>query len=325
MKNILITGGLGYVGGRVAYHLASSCPDARIFLTTSKRGNAVPFWARSFPIIEMDLGHVESINKCIQFANFDSIVHLAALNEIVCLADPLQAYHINTLGTYHLANAANLSGIKRIIYFSTFHVYGSVKPNQVITETTPTFGSHPYATTHRAAEDILTYFKTYQGLNTLVFRLSNGFGYPIDANINRWTLVVNDLCRQAVTQGKMVLKTSGRQHRDFIALADIARAVELFLYDKQHDWGDGIYNLGGDQSMSIIEVAKRIATCYEKRFNKRLELIVQSDEAESEEAIRFSIEKLKAFGFKPIADMDKEILGTLEVCNRLLSEPTAWT
>lgn len=318
MENILITGGLGYLGGRIANYLASRHPPSKIFLTTSNKERSLPSWTKDFSVVEMDVGNPASINKCMQYVQFDSIIHLAALNEIDSLSNPLRAYHINTIGTYHLANAAKMNGINRIIYFSTFHVYGPQKPGQVITEMTPTLGIHPYAATHRAAEDIISYFKSYQGLETLVFRLSNGFGYPMDSHVNRWTLVMNDLCRQAVTQGRMVLKTSGRQHRDFIALTDVARAVELFLFDRRDKWDDGIYNLGGDHSMSILEVAKRIADCYEKYFDKRVDLVVGTSNEENKDVIQFSIEKLKACDFIPTADMDKEILGTLEVCKAQL-------
>ncbi len=317
MENILITGGLGYIGGRIAHYFAETHPAAKIHLTTSKIRRALPSWAKNFPVLEMDLGNPESVARCVGSSRFDAIVHLAALNEHDSLADPLLAYRINTLGAYHLLKEAGASGTNRVLYFSTFHVYGKTKPGAVITEETPTFPAHPYASTHRAAEDIMAYFKTYHGLRTAVFRLSNGFGSPMDAQMNCWTLVVNDLCRQAVTQGRMVLKTSGKQHRDFIPLGDVARAVELFLYDRRDDdWGDGLYNLGGEFSMSILDMAHRIAACYERCFGSRPELVVGNDEGGGGHPVRFSIEKLKALGFKPRMDIDDEIMKTLSLCKR---------
>lgn len=314
VKNLLITGGLGYVGGRIANYFADRHPSTRIHLATSNKQRMLPNWAEGLVIAEMDLEDPASIARCLRAVRFDAIVHLAALNEHDSLADPLRAYRINTVGTYHLAREAKLTGVSDMIYFSTFHVYGETRPGEIITESTATFPTHPYAATHRAAEDIMAYFRTYEGLRTAVFRLSNGFGYPMDIQVNRWTLVVNDLCRQAVTQGKIVLKTSGRQHRDFIALADVARAVEIMLCDKRGEWGDGLYNLGGESSVSILDVAHRVADCCERRFGSRPELFTGADSGGQEHPIHFSIEKFKTLGFKPQADMDSEILGTLSLC-----------
>ena len=109
------------------------------------------------------------------------------------------------------------------------------------------------------AEDFVAFFNQYHGMQTLIFRLSNGYGYPMDKDINRWTLVFNDLCRQAVGIGRIVLKSTGKQHRDFISLHDVSRAVFHFLFVCPDKWGDGIYNLGGNLSMSILDAAYKIS------------------------------------------------------------------
>ncbi len=79
------------------------------------------------------------------------------------------------------------------------------------------------------------------------------------SGVNRWTLVFNGLCRQAMTSGEMVVKSSGKQQRDFIPLHDVAVAVDHFLFKNPKKWDDGLFNLGGDCSLSIVEVAKTIA------------------------------------------------------------------
>ena len=61
----------------------------------------------------------------------------------------------------------------------------------------------------------------------------------------------------------MVLRSSGKQHRDFISLHDVAAAVNHFLYAIPDKWEDGLYNLGGNCSLTIFEVAKKIASVYE--------------------------------------------------------------
>ena len=152
-------------------------------------------------------------------------------------------------------------------------------------------------------------------MDTLILRLSNGFGYPMDTGIDRWTLVFNDLCRQAVTSEKMVLKSSGKQHRDFISLHDVSAAVEHFLFRVRGQWKDGLYNLGGDGSLSIVEAAKTIARVYEKKYDKRIPIeIAGKDDEGSCNSAHFNIDKLKATGFQLTGDMEIEIEQTLSLC-----------
>ena len=63
----------------------------------------------------------------------------------------------------------------------------------------------------------------------MIIRLSNSYGAPISKDVNRWTLVVNDLCRQAITNRELKLKSSGEQHRDFIPISDALSAVNLLM------------------------------------------------------------------------------------------------
>jgi len=316
--NILITGGLGYIGGRVANYLKEKSPESSIFLTTRDKTRHLPSWTNKFTILQMDLLDEDSVSESIRNLNLDVIVHLAALNEIDSMKDPELAFKVNTKGTYKLLETAYRNNISKFIYFSTFHVYGEVT-SSIITEETPTRPFHPYAITHRMAEDIVNYFKYYHGLKTLIFRLSNAYGYPMNKEVNRWTLVFNDLCKQAVTSGRLFLKSSGKQHRDFISLHDVARAVYHFLYLVIADnWGDGLYNLGGDCSMSIFNVALKVAEVYKSIYNKEiLEIKTKSDNDYSDcKAVRFSIEKLKRKGFDLKGDMFFEIARTIKVCEQ---------
>ena len=309
--NILITGGLGYLGGRVADSLKRNFPETTIILGTRRKIRDIPDWAESFKIIHLDICDSLSIEKAV--VGSDTVVHLAALNEHESIKDIEAAWKTNALGTQALLSAANRKGVQRFVYFSTFHVYGDYR--ETITENSPARPHHPYAATHRAAEDMIRFYQYYKNMDTLILRLSNGFGYPMDTGINRWTLVFNDLCRQAVTSGKMVLKSSGKQYRDFVSLHDVGAAVEHFLFTIQGKWGDGLYNLGGDGSLSIAEAAKTIARVYEKKYDKRIpiEIAGQDDEGPCNSA-HFNIYKLIATGFQLTGDMETEIEQTLSLC-----------
>jgi UDP-glucose 4-epimerase len=139
----------------------------------------------------------------------------------------------------------------------------------------------------------------------------------MDSGVNRWTLVFNDLCRQAMTSGEMVIKSSGKQQRDFISLHDVAAAVDHFLFKNSKKWDDGLFNLGGDCSFSILEVAKTIATVYEKKYGKSVPIqIVRKDKGERYGPVHFNIDKLKKTGFCLTGNMEKEIEQTLSLCEK---------
>ncbi len=316
MNNILITGGLGYIGGRVACYIKEKEPNSTIFLTTRNKNRRFPSWTEKFAILQMNVMDAASIVDCLKDRNIDVIIHLAALNEIESKKDPELALEVNTKGTYKLLNIANIYNVNRFIFFSTFHVYGDIS-DTVITEKTPTKPFHPYAITHRAAEDFVNYFNHYQSMKTLIFRMSNGYGYPMDINVDRWTLVFNDICRQAITSGIIILKSSGKQYRDFISLQDIAMAVYHFIFVIPDEWGDGMYNLGGNCVMSISDVAQKISDVYKAKYKKDIEEIRTTSNNNSSiipKPIKYSIEKIAGTGFSLKGDMIYEIERTMDLC-----------
>jgi UDP-glucose 4-epimerase len=312
---ILITGGLGYLGGRIADFLKRKHPKVTIILATSKKISEIPSWANPFQIVRLNVCDKTTIDEAVS-SDLYAIIHLAALNEHESFSNIQFAWEVNALGTQSLLSIANQKQVQKFIYFSTFHVYEDCQ--KMITEKSPTKAHHPYATTHRAAEDMVRFYQHSQDMDTLTLRLSNGFGYPMDLGVSRWTLVFNDLCRQAVTSGKMIIKSSGKQQRDFICLHDVASAVDHFLYKNVNNWGDGLFNLGGDCSLSILDVANKIGSIFKKKYGTSIPIEIQSKNDKTIlNPVKFDIDKLKNTGFLLTGSMDHEIEQTLSLCESL--------
>ena len=315
---ILITGGLGYIGGRIADFLKRNHPESTIVLGTSRKITKTPDWAKPFQIVRLNILDPVSIKKAVS-KDFTAIIHLAALNEHDSFNHIKSAWETNALGTQSLLTVASEKLIQKFIYFSTFHVYGDC--SEIITEESPTNAHHPYAATHRAAEDMVRFFRYYKNMDALTLRLSNGFGCPMDLEVNRWTLVFNDLCRQAITTGEMILRSSGKQNRDFISLHDVAASVEHFLFSIPDKWEDGLYNLGGNCSLTILDVAQKIASIYEKKYGKPISIqILGKDNCETHYQVQYNIDKLKKTGFKLTGNMEQEIDQTLSLCENFASK-----
>lgn len=315
-RTILITGALGYVGGRIAQSLAEN-PDYSLILL-DKENISKPDWIKAGKLVGFDLLSDKSLDLICK--GVDVIIHLAALNEIDSVSNPEQALLTNGLATLKLLKAAEQAQVKRFIFFSTAHIYKSPLTG-IITEETVARPVHPYAITHKVAEDFVISAHDNKKLTGIVLRLSNSFGFPTHPNINRWTLIVNDLCRQAVTTKKLVLKSSGLQKRDFVTLSDVCRAVSHFLNLPVSQCGDGIFNLGGENSLRILDLAELIAGRCNKVFGFLPTVIhpePQADEVSYE--LDFKIDKLKATGFSLQGNMNDEIDGTLRLCQKYFVE-----
>ncbi len=89
--NILITGGLGYIGGRVASYLKERVPESSIFLTTRYKNKTLPSWTEKFTVLQMNLLDENSIADCLKDEDIDAIIHLAAscneIKSLCCLPD----------------------------------------------------------------------------------------------------------------------------------------------------------------------------------------------------------------------------------------------
>lgn len=310
MSRILITGGLGYVGGRVAAALAS-VPNYQVTVTTRTQVSSTIDWLPRARVISLDILSDEDCSRACQ--NVDTIIHLAAANEIDSGQDPQQALRVTGLGTLKLLQAAQQADVQRFIYFSTAHVYRAPLVG-IIDETVIPRPAHPYSITHKTAEDFVLAAGDRTALKALVLRLSNGFGAPTHPDVNRWTLIANDLCRQAVTKQSLALRSSGLQQRDFITLKDIGQSVIHFLQPEVL-WDDGVFNLGGANSLRIIDIAEMIQERCQHVLGFSPEIHRPAPSAdEKTEVLDYKIDKLRQTKFSPEGNIAAEIDATLQLC-----------
>jgi len=309
-RRILITGGFGYVGGRVA-QVFSALPDTHVLLG-SRKHRMPPDWLPTASVAVTCWDDPKLLRKAC--AGVDTILHFAAMNEIEAARDPVGALQMNGVATVQLLVVSQSERVRRFIYLSTAHVYGAPLAGR-IDEAISARPTHPYATSHRAAEDVVLAARDAGVLDGLVIRLSNSFGAPSYPEVNRWTLLVNDLCLQAVTNRKLVLRSAGLQRRDFITLSDVARAIVHLDSKHQDRLGDGVFNVGGAWAPTVLEMATLVANRCEVILGFRPE--IKRPKPEREEVslpLDYRIDKLLGTGFKLTGDREAEIDATLEMC-----------
>jgi len=307
---VLVSGGFGYLGGRLSQFLVS---QSNYQITLGVRQQSVlPPWLPQADVvrIQWDLPDILQ-NIC---AGIDAVVHMAGMNAQDCAADPSAAFEVNAVATGRLVDAAIKGGVKRFIYLSTAHVYCSPLVG-VITEEICPITLHPYATSHRAGEDLVRAAHQRGEIEGVVIRLSNSFGAPAHKDANCWMLLVNDLCRQAVTTQQLVLRTSGVQRRDFIPMSDVCRGIEHLLHLSGQDLGKGVFNMGGMWSPTIREMACLIQKRCEVILGFEPKIIRPSPQSDTiTDEFCYRIDMLTNSGFEPQADRIEEIDSLLKYC-----------
>ncbi len=309
---VLITGGFGFVGGRLGQHLQQA--GHQVVLGTRRLCDP-PRWLPTADVVQTSWNDVPSLMK--MCSRVDAVVHCAGMNAEDCLADRAAALEFNGVATAHLVSAAVSQGMKRCIYLSTAHVYASPLAGTITEETCPR-NLDVYATSHRAGEDTVLGAQQRGEIEGIVIRASNVFGFPSHKDVNCWTLLVNDLCRQAVQTGKMVLRSTGVQQRDFITLDDVCRAIAHLLELSSRQCQDGLFNLGSENAFSVWEMVQRIARRCQARlgFTPDIERSEPHDD-EQYESLQYDCSKLHKTGFYWRNNMDEELDNTLAFCGQV--------
>ncbi len=307
---ILITGGFGYLGGRLAKDLASR--GGHEIVLGSRLQVKPPSWLPHVKVVQTRWNSQTDLeNMC---GGLDVVIHLAGMNAHDCALNPTEALEINGVNTARFLQSAIQKKVKRFIYVSTAHVYRNPLVG-TITEETCTTNVHPYATSHRAGEDVVRFAHQRGEIEGIVIRLSNAFGAPLSPETNCWMLLVNDLCRQAVTSQRMVLQSSGLQRRDFVPLTDACRATEHLLELSSEKLGNGLFNVGGAWTPRVIDIAETIQTRCSEVLRFRPNIIrPKPHDGEITMDLDFRIDKLLASGFALFGNTAAEIDATLLLC-----------
>ncbi len=263
---ILITGGFGYLGARISQYLLER--GHQVTLGSRKFRNA-PDWPIQPGVTHLEWNDDKSLEAACK--DIDVVIHSAGMNAQECFKNPVAALEFNGVATARLVRASKKLGVSKFVYFSTAHVYRTPLIGYISENTCPD-NKHPYATSHLAGENAVLYSSESQSDFTgIVFRLSNVMGVPAYENVNCWILVSNDLCRQAVENRRVVLKTSGQQKIDFIPISYVSKVTDIVINNISKS---RVCNIGSGVSLSVITMAKLILSRCNKLFGYNVELVL---------------------------------------------------
>ncbi len=256
MKNILVTGGAGFIGSAFARRMVSKYPDYRIVVFdkltyAGNLDNLLPVKAApNYAFERGDIADRDTVRRVLETYQIDAIVNFAAETHVDrSILEPDAFIRTDVVGLYILLDTARELGVQRVHHVSTDEVYGSI-PEGFFREGDPLEPNSPYAASKAGGEMMLRAYHVTYGLHTTVTRGSNTFGpYQYPEKLAPFFIT------EAIEDRPLPLYGDGMQVRDWLYVDDHCDAIDVVL----HRGAPGeIYNVGGEHELHNIEVTRFI-------------------------------------------------------------------
>jgi UDP-glucose 4-epimerase len=243
---VIVTGGSGFIGSHVVDELLSRGHQVGVLDMAKPRWEPVRSGACQF--IAADLTDLASVSQAVVGA--DAICHLAGVGDVYLAArEPYTAALLNGAGTAHVAEAAVRNGVRKVVYASTWEVYGEPQ-YQPIDEAHPCNPDHPYNITKYMGERLLLSYEHLKQLPVVALRLGTAFGARMRPN-SVFSLFIN----KALAGETITIQGTGEQSRQFTHARDIARA---FAMAAESDVHGEVINTVAAQPISIRQLAEMV-------------------------------------------------------------------
>jgi nucleoside-diphosphate-sugar epimerase len=302
MKKVLVTGGSGYIGSRLCLHLANQ-GYAVTPLCHSKIPEDENWVSKMDSVIVGDVRDEKFLTE-LAGNKFDVLIHLVSLDHNQSNGTPSDVSSVNITPVWSLLDIFSKQGLKKFLYFSTAQVYGGLK-GDVVTENQKLNTQNFYGLTHHIGETICEHYNINSTVDCRIVRLSNSYGAPIFNENNCWWLVVNDLCRMAFLEKKIILQSDGTPLRDFIHGSDVCNGVQAIIETTEIH---STYNLSSGATLSILEIAKKIKDVFANRYQVELQIITAAKKS-NETILKHIIDNslIRSIGFVPLMDIESGI------------------
>lgn len=280
MIKVLVTGASGYIGSAAARQLAQAGHQV---VATARELN--PTLARILSQCELRTldvlnGPYDDLPK-----DIDVVIHAATSNDILS-RDFEKGMELSVFGTRRLLQWARASGVKRLLFFSTFQVYGT-ELRGTITESTPPAPLNDYGLNHLGGEELCSMHARTSSLQVVLVRPANVCGCPQAPTVRRETLVPMCFVREALTTGRITLRSSGLQKRDFVTVRQVADAC-LWLSEQPMAANHGVANIASGTTWTVLELARWTADVFRRLHGIEIPVIVESSEPTTSNEFRAS-------------------------------------
>jgi dTDP-glucose 4,6-dehydratase len=270
-KNILITGGAGFIGSHVVRVFVNKYPDYRIInldsltyagnLENLRDVEQVP----NYVFERIDILDPQSLKDVFERHSITDVIHLAAESHVDrSISDPLAFVKTNVIGTVNLLNAAKeywKGADDRLFYHvSTDEVYGSLDHGGFFTESTAYDPQSPYSASKASSDHFVrAYANTYK-LRTVISNCSNNYG-P-----NQFPEKLIPLCIHNIRNNKpLPVYGKGENVRDWLYVVDHARAIDVVFHKGKI--GE-TYNIGGFNEWKNIDIVRLLCQKMDEKLGR---------------------------------------------------------
>jgi dTDP-glucose 4,6-dehydratase len=260
MRNILVTGGAGFIGSHLIRLLVNKYPQYKIINMDSLTyaGNLANLKdieeKENYHFVKCDICDFELVQKVFGDFQIDGVVHLAAESHVDrSIKDPFSFAQTNVMGTLSLLQAAKHAWEgdfenKLFYHVSTDEVYGSLGEEGLFVETTPYDPHSPYSASKASSDHFVRAFHDTYGLPTVISNCSNNYGsYQFPEKLI--PLFINNICNNK----SLPVYGKGENVRDWLFVEDHARAIDVIFH--KGNVGD-TYNIGGFNEWKNIDLIK---------------------------------------------------------------------
>jgi len=272
MKNILITGGAGFIGSEVVRQFVTNHPDYKIInldaLTyAGNLENLKPIEHASNYIFEKaDITDTAAVNAVFEKHRITDVIHLAAESHVDrSITNPVDFVYTNVIGTVVMLEAAKKywkeDYSKHLFYhISTDEVYGSLGEEGFFTEDTAYDPHSPYSASKASSDHFVrAYYDTY-GIQVVVSNCSNNYG-PYHFPEKLIPLSINNI----INRKPLPVYGDGKYTRDWLYVIDHARAIDLIFHKGKV--GD-TYNIGGFNEWKNIDLVKLLCKQMDEKLGR---------------------------------------------------------
>jgi dTDP-glucose 4,6-dehydratase len=272
MKNILVTGGAGFIGSHVIRLFVNKYPDYHIVnldaltyagnLENLKDIDSKP----NYEFVKADITDTDAIRRVFEKYDFNGVIHLAAESHVDrSITDPFLFIRTNISGTVNLLHAAKetwkgkMEG-RRFYHISTDEVYGSLGKEGFFTEKTAYDPRSPYSSSKASSDHLVRAYHHTYGLPVVVSNCSNNYGshqFPeklIPLSINN------------IKHNKPIpIYGKGENIRDWLFVEDHASAIDTIFH---RGLVGETYNIGGNNEWTNIDLIRLLCRIMDKKLNR---------------------------------------------------------
>ena len=301
-KNILVTGGAGFVGSHLVEELIKRKAkvivvdinfDKRSYLFTENLH-------KKSKVINLNICDYKKTLSLVKKYKIEFIFHLAAQALVdVAYKDPKGTLDNNILSTVNVLEIARINKkIKGVIVASSDKAYGDLNKKKYV-ESDPLSGDHPYETSKSATDLITTtYYKTYK-IPAVVTRFGNIYGEG-DLNFSR---IVPGIMKAIAKNEELEIRSNGKYIRDYLYVKDVVDGYLLLAKNIDKVKGEA-FNFGSDETLNVLELIKLVEKALHKKINHRI-LNIAKNEIPYQSLDYGKIKKL--LGWRPRVNINKAV------------------